>query len=105
MTETKPKTKMTEEQKFAALLAKQKVLAAKIEKAKSDMQKKSQVLVQNNRLRVAKLAEAAGLLDLSDSVLKNAFENIAKAQTAQAPVSASRPTLTLGGALANSATN
>jgi len=78
MTEIK-KTKPTPESKLAALLAKQKILADKAAILKRAINEQAEAKANEQKLKFGKLAEEAGILNLSDAILKKALAEIAKA--------------------------
>ncbi|AGG33025.1 hypothetical protein D521_0456 [beta proteobacterium CB] len=73
------KTKVTPEQKLAALLAKQKLLADKAAILKRAINEQAEAKANEQKLKFGRLAEEAGILNLSDSILKKALAEIAKA--------------------------
>ena len=72
------KTKATPEQKLAALLAKQKLLADKAAILKRAINEQAEAKANEQKLKFGRLAEEAGILNLSDSILKKALAEIAK---------------------------
>lgn len=83
-TTTKPRK--TPEQALAALQAKQKALALKTAKLQKEIEDRKNAASQAQRVRLGKLAAEAGLLDLSDEVLKKAFTEIAEKNGIKAAV-------------------
>lgn len=76
---TKATPKSTPEAKLAALLAKQKILADKAAILKRAINEQAEAKANEQKLKFAKLAEEAGILNLSESILKQALAQIAKA--------------------------
>ena len=71
---TKPRK--SAEEALAALQAKQKALNLKASKLQKEIDERKQAASQAQRVRLGKLAADAGLHDLTDEVLKKAFEDI-----------------------------
>jgi len=90
MTEIK-KTKLSPQAKLEALLAKQKVLADKAAILKREINEQAEAKANEQKLKFGKLAEEAGILSLSDSILKKAFAEIAKANGITSPTPTPAP--------------
>lgn len=93
---TKATPKSTPEAKLAALLAKQKILADKAAILKRAINEQAEAKANEQKLKFAKLAEEAGILNLSESILKKALAEIAKANgitTSSPAASAAKPTV------------
>ena len=78
MTETKaPRAKKSIEETIEALKSKQKALALKSSKLEKKLEEKKNAETNAAKLKVAKLAEAAGILNIDEKILTEAFKAIA----------------------------
>ena len=78
MTEPKaPRAKKSIEQTIETLKSKQKALALKSSKLEKKLEEKKNAETNAAKLKVAKIAEASGILHIDESILAEAFKAIA----------------------------
>ena len=85
------KPKLTAEQKLNALLAKQKLIADKAAALKRAISEKNEVDLNNKKLKFGALAHEVGVLYLSESIVRKALFDLAKANGINQPEPAPEP--------------
>jgi hypothetical protein len=86
------KPKLTAEQKLNALLAKQKLIADKAAALKRAISEKNEVDLNNKKLKFGALAHEVGVLYLSESIIRKALIDLAKANGVNQPAATPEPT-------------
>lgn len=86
------KPKLTAEQKLNALLAKQKLIGDKAAALKRAISEKNEVDLNNKKLKFGALAHEAGVLYLSEAIVRMALIDLAKANGINQPSTTPAPT-------------